>query len=104
MIRFLFHGGTREKNADSSIRNIGIAHNSAFYFAARNVAKDYKDAEKRAIKITTAADMVKKINACSPKSVTSLDVFCHGTPTPSTSQSKKTKTVVWLPAGWPNKA
>ena len=80
MIRFLFHGGTREKNADSSIRNIGIAHNSAFYFAARNVAKDYKDAEKRAIKITTAADMVKKINACSPKSVTSLDVFCHGTP------------------------
>ena len=80
MIRFLFHGGTREKNADGSIRNIGIAHNSAFYFAARNVAKDYKDAEKRAIKITTAADMVKKINACSPKSVASLDVFCHGTP------------------------
>lgn len=80
MIRFLFHGGTREKNADGSIRNIGIAHNSAFYFAARNVAKDYKDAEKRAIKITTAAEMVKKINACSPKSVASLDVFCHGTP------------------------
>lgn len=80
MIRFLFHGGTREKNADSSIRNIGIAHNSTFYFAARNVAKDYKDAEKRAIKITTAAEMVKKINACSPKSVASLDVFCHGTP------------------------
>lgn len=80
MIRFLFHGGTREKNADGSIRNIGIAHNSAFCFAARNVAKDYKDAEKRAIKITTAAEMVKKINACSPKSVASLDVFCHGTP------------------------
>lgn len=80
MIRFLFHGGTREKNADGSVRNTGIAHNSAFYFAAQNVANDYKNGEKHSIKITTAADMVKKINACKAKSVASLDVFCHGTP------------------------
>jgi hypothetical protein len=29
-IRFLFHGGTREKSADGSIRNIGMAHNGRF--------------------------------------------------------------------------
>lgn len=80
MIRFLFHGGTREKNADGSARNVGVAHNSAFYFAAQNVAKDYKNGEKRSIKIITAADMVRTINACPAGSVTSLDVFCHGTP------------------------
>ncbi len=80
MIRFLFHGGTREKNADGSVRNIGIAHNGAFYFAAQNVLQDYVNGEKHSIKITTAADLVRRINACSPKSVASLDVFCHGTP------------------------
>ncbi len=80
MIRFLFHGGTREKNVDGSVRNVGIAHNGAFYFAAQNVVKDYKNGEKRSLKITTAADMVRKVNACSPKSVASLDVFSHGTP------------------------
>ena len=80
MIRFLFHGGTREKNADGSVRNVGVAHNGAFFFAAQNVMKDYRDGEKRLIKITTAADMVRKLNACSSKSVASLDVFCHGTP------------------------
>ena len=80
MIRFLFHGGTREKNPDGSVRNVGIAHNGAFYFAAQNVASDYTNGEKRSIKITTAADMVKKINACPVKSVASLDVFSHGTP------------------------
>lgn len=76
MIRFLFHGGTREKNADGSVRNVGLAHNGAFYFAAQNVAKDYKNGDKRSIK----ADMVKAINACAAKSVASLDVFSHGTP------------------------
>lgn len=80
MIRFLFHGGTREKNIDGSVRNVGIAHNGAFYFAAKNVAQDYKNGEKHSIKIITAADMVKKINSCSTNSVASLDVFCHGTP------------------------
>lgn len=80
MIRFLFHGGTREKHADGSVRNLGFAHNGAFYFAAQNVAKDYSNGDKRLIKITTAADLVRKINACKPNSVTSLDLFCHGTP------------------------
>jgi hypothetical protein len=63
MIRILFHGGTREKNADGSVRNTGIAHNSAFYFAAQNVVKDYKNGEKHSIKITTAADMVRGFNS-----------------------------------------
>lgn len=80
MIRFLFHGGTREKNPDGSVRKVGIAHNSAFYFSAKNVVKDYKDGEKCIMKITTAADMLRRLNACSPKSVASLDVFSHGTP------------------------
>lgn len=80
MIRFLFHGGTREKNDDGSIRSIGIAHNSAFYFAALNVQRDYKDGDKRSIKITTAADMVAMINACRESSIASLDILCHGTP------------------------
>lgn len=80
MIRFLYYGGTREKNTDGSVRNVGIAHNSAFYFAAQNVMRDYKSGEKRLVKITTAADMVSTINSCPLKSVTSLDIFCHGTP------------------------
>lgn len=80
MIRWLFHGGTREKHADGSIRNVGIAHNGAFYFAARNVANDFRNGDKKMTKITTAADMVRKINACSANTVASLDVFCHGTP------------------------
>lgn len=99
MIRFLFHGGTREKNADGSIRNIGIAHNGAFYFAAQNVINDYKSGEKRSIKITTAADMVRKINTCSPKSVASLDVFCHGTPY-SLNFSIKENESCGLVTGW----
>lgn len=47
MIRLLFHGGTREKNEDGSVRNVGIAHNGAFFFAAQNVTKDFSNAEKR---------------------------------------------------------
>ena len=99
MIRFLFHGGTREKNPDGSVRNVGIAHNGAFYFAAQNVAKDYKTGEKRSIKITTAADMVKKINACEAKSVASLDVFCHDTPY-SLNFSIKENENCGLATGW----
>lgn len=80
MIRFIYHGGTREKNADGSTRGVGVAHNSAFEFAAQNVAKDHKGGDKRIVKITTAAAMVEQINKCDTSSVSSLDILCHGTP------------------------
>ncbi|MFT7558684.1 MAG: hypothetical protein ACI93R_000583 [Flavobacteriales bacterium] len=99
MIRFLFHGGTREKKGDGSVRQVGIAHNGAFYFAARNVASDYANGDKRSIKITTAADMVKRINACAANSVASLDVFCHGTPY-SLNYSVKENENCGLVTGW----
>ena len=99
MIRFLFYGGTREKNADGSIRNIGIAHNGAFYFAAQNVVRDYKNGDKRSIKITTAADMVRKINACPANSIASLDIFSHGTPY-SLNFSLKENENCGLVTGW----
>jgi len=78
--RYLFHGGTREMNADGTDRKVGKAHNSAFYFAATNVEKDYKDSEKLFVKITTAADMVRMINSNTKNSIKSLDIFSHGTP------------------------
>lgn len=99
MIRFLFHGGTREMNTDGSIRNIGIAHNGAFYFAAQNVKNDYKGGDKRSIKITTAADMVRQINRCAAGSLASLDVFCHGTPY-SLNFSVKENENCGLVTGW----
>jgi len=37
--RYIFYGGTRERNSDGSTRQIGIAHNSAFFMAAKNVKK-----------------------------------------------------------------
>lgn len=80
MIRYIFHGGTREKNPDGTQRNIGIAHNGAFFFAAKNVANDYKAGTTRLIKISTAANLVKEINKNPPGSIASLDILCHGTP------------------------
>ena len=81
-IRYIFHGGTRGKNPDGSVRQVGIAHNSAFHLAARNVEKDYKPSGDtiRMKKITTAADMVGEINRNSQNQVISLDILCHGTP------------------------
>lgn len=39
--RYVFHGGTRERDSDDSTRQTGIAHNSAFMMAAKNVRNDY---------------------------------------------------------------
>ena len=78
--RLFFYGGTRETKADGSVRQTGIAHNSAFYFAAKNVERDYPNGKKSLTKITTAADMVKQINNHKKNSVASLDIFSHGTP------------------------
>lgn len=80
--RYIFHGGTRERNSDGSIRQVGVAHNSAFLMAAKNVAKDYGNLPEKIkmYKITTAADMLTKINSLPKKSLISLDILSHGTP------------------------
>lgn len=72
----------REINSDRSVRQIGIAHNSAFFMAAKNVEKSYsKYLEQVKIhKITTAADMLEKINSLPKKTLKSLDILSHGTP------------------------
>jgi hypothetical protein len=81
-IRYIFHGGTRDKNTDGSIRQKGIAHNSAFFLAAKNVAKDYSSFSDtiKLVKISTAAAMVQEINNNADNQVKSLDILCHGTP------------------------
>ena len=80
-IRYIFHGGTRDRNADGSIRQLGIAHNSAFAAAARNVQKDYSGNDSiKVLKITTAADLVRQVNQNQPGTVKSLDILSHGTP------------------------
>ncbi|AZZ93456.1 hypothetical protein EUZ85_23135 [Hahella sp. KA22] len=79
-LRYIFCGGTREKNADGSIRQLGVAHNSAFEFAALNVINDYKSGNINKIKITNAADMINALNNNQISSVSSLDILCHGTP------------------------
>jgi len=99
MVRYIFHGGTREKNADGSQRSVGIAHNGAFFFAAKNVEKDYKSGAIRLVKITTAADMVKEINKNTSDSVVSLDILCHGTPY-SLNFSVKENENCGLVTGW----
>jgi hypothetical protein len=81
-IRYIFHGGARERNPDGSARQVGIAHNGAFMAAARNVQKEYVSSgdSDRMIKIHTASDLVNEINRNSPNQVKSLDILSHGTP------------------------
>ncbi len=80
--RLIFYGGTRERNNDGKERPVGKAHNWAFYHAAQNVRKDYKDfsATGEIIKIDCADSIVKKIAAQPEGSIQSLDVLSHGTP------------------------
>jgi len=70
------------KNSDGSTRQKGIAHNSAFYLAAKNVANDYKSQGDTVtlIKISTATAMINEINSNAESSIKSLDILCHGTP------------------------
>lgn len=80
--RYIFYGGAWERKADGSIRQIGVAHNSAFMMAANNIKKDYKNFNDQIeiFKISTAADLLSKINSLPIKSVQSLDILSHGTP------------------------
>ncbi|WP_086930620.1 hypothetical protein [Agarilytica rhodophyticola] len=98
-IRYIFYGGTRERHADGRIRQIGIAHNSAFQFAGKNLVRDYKNGKIQTVKIITAADLVSKLNKNAPNSITSLDILCHGTPY-SLNFSIKENENAGLVTGW----
>ena len=80
--RLIFYGGTRERNNDGKERPVGKAHNWAFFHAAQNVKKDYKDfgATGEVIKIDCADSIVNKIGAQKQGSIKSLDILSHGTP------------------------
>lgn len=80
--RYIYFGGTREKNSDGSVRQVGIAHNSAFQMAAKNVQRDYGKFDETVFlkKITTAAVMAKEINSLKKDTLKSLDILSHGTP------------------------
>jgi hypothetical protein len=80
--RYIFYGGARERNSDGSIRQVGMAHNNAFLMAAKNVEKSYRKYPEqiKIHKITTAADMLGKINSLPKNSLKSLDILSHGTP------------------------
>ena len=80
--RLIFYGGARERNNDGKRRRIGESHNWAFYYAAKNVAKDYRDftATGEVVKIDCADSIVKKIGAQKAESIVSLDILSHGTP------------------------
>ena len=79
--RFIYHGGSREKNDDGSTRKRGIAHNGAFFKAAVNVKNDYSDFKKIGVmkKITNAASIVKDLNKEQKNTIKSLDILSHGT-------------------------
>jgi hypothetical protein len=80
--RFIFHGGAREKDAHGRTHQLGVSHNSAFAFAARNIAGSYPDFQRtgRLIKIHTAQTILQAIHKAHAGSIRSLDVVSHGTP------------------------
>jgi hypothetical protein len=69
-------------NNDGTQTVSGASDNSAFQFAANNVAKDYEDWNKtgKKHKIRCANTVVALINSVAPGSLASLDILCHGTP------------------------
>lgn len=80
--RPIFWRGSREVSNDGTLTDSGASHNSAFQFAANNVAKDYQDWGKtgKKHKIRCANNMVAHINSVTAGSLVSLDILCHGTP------------------------
>lgn len=69
-VRLLFYGGARNS-----------AHNSAFYYAAKNVMTDYKNDGLIICKsVDTAKKIVDTINEQADGIIQSLDIFSHGGP------------------------
>lgn len=83
MVRFVFYGGSREVNLNGSTRLNAIKDNSAFHFAALNVARDYDDWRQtgQLHKINCADTIVRMINGQAVSSVKSLDILSHGSET-----------------------
>jgi hypothetical protein len=81
-VRIIFHGGSRERNADGKPNKKGIADNGAFYHAALNVKATYAGFGKtgKLIKFSTGKDCVEGINKQEKSSIHTLDLLCHGTP------------------------
>ena len=80
-VRLIFWGGSREKKSDGTPNKHGISDNDAFYHAALNVQKTYKDFSKtgQLIKFTTGKDCVEAINKQVNGTIHTLDLLCHGT-------------------------
>jgi RHS repeat-associated protein len=67
-VRLMFYGGARK-----------AGDNSAFYYAAQNVNKDY-GGTANAYFAESAQFIIDKINSQASGSIQSLDVFTHGSP------------------------
>ncbi len=80
MVRFIFYGGSREVNLNGSTRLNAIDDNSAFRFAALNLARDYADWSQtgQLHKIDCADTIVRMINMQGVSRVKSLDILSHG--------------------------
>lgn len=66
-VRILIYGGAKKKS-----------DNSAFYYAASNVAKDYQNDKIIFKKAYTGKDVVSQINKQKDNSIQSIDFFTHG--------------------------
>jgi RHS repeat-associated protein len=67
-VRLIFHGGAKK-----------AGDNSAFEFAAKNVAKDYGGVKSVSMNVVSSAqEIVNTINKQADGSVQSVDIFTHG--------------------------
>ncbi len=100
-VQILYFGGTREINTDGSARRLGINDNSAFKFAAQNVAATYRSFGDSVVikKITTAQEIVSYISTQRQSSIASLDILSHGSPL-SLNFSKKSYEACGFYASW----
>ncbi len=100
-IRIIYFGGSREKNQDGTMRRVGVNDNSAFKFAANNLAQTYKSFPDEIIikKISTAQEIVSFIATQKPSSIASLDILSHGSPL-SLNFSKKSYEACGFYASW----
>jgi len=81
-VRLIFWGGSREKNKNGTKNSYGIGDNGAFYHSGKNVKSDYSDFDEigEMLKITSAKNLVNKLNSQQDNSIHTLDILSHGTP------------------------
>lgn len=80
--RLIYYGGARETHPDGLLRREGVNDNSAFQFAAKNIAKSYVSFRDSVVlqKIENARKIVQEINSQNSNSIKSLDILSHGSP------------------------